>query len=70
MNNVIPIVDGSDEFAKKSVIDNVLWQMDIDRKATALKSLQGHIWRRGYEAGSIKSQSVLLLVFAGFLYTK
>jgi enolase-phosphatase E1 len=32
------------------------WLMDQDRKATALKSLQGRIWAEGYRAGELKSQ--------------
>ena len=34
----------------------VEWLIKLDRKSTALKSLQGKIWRRGYEEGSLKSQ--------------
>jgi enolase-phosphatase E1 len=34
----------------------VEWLIKLDRKSTALKSLQGKIWRRGYEDGSLKSQ--------------
>ena len=29
----------------------LFWLMDRDRKSTALKSLQGRIWRDGYESG-------------------
>ena len=32
-----------------SIAKNVLWQMDNDRKSTALKRLQGHMWRSAYE---------------------
>jgi len=32
-----------------SVLANVGWQMDRDRKITALKQLQGHMWRDGYQ---------------------
>ncbi|MEN3330117.1 MAG: enolase-phosphatase [Acidobacteriota bacterium] len=34
----------------------VEWLIKLDRKSTALKSLQGKIWRRGYQDGSLKSQ--------------
>ena len=37
------------------VVANVQWNMAQDRKTTALKQLQGHIWRAGYEAGKIRS---------------
>src|ERR1700722_4024194 len=29
----------------------LLWLMDRDRKSTALKSLQGKVWKAGFEAG-------------------
>lgn len=48
----VPISSGDN--AKKSVINNVLWQMTNDRKTTALKQLQGHIWKDGYESGLLK----------------
>jgi len=31
----------------------LLWLMDRDRKSTALKSLQGKIWKQGYESGEL-----------------
>jgi enolase-phosphatase E1 len=31
-----------------------LWMMDRDRKSTALKSLQGRIWKGGFENGDLK----------------
>lgn len=31
----------------------LLWLMDQDRKSTALKSLQGRIWKSGFEAGEL-----------------
>ncbi|KAJ3186942.1 Enolase-phosphatase E1 [Gaertneriomyces sp. JEL0708] len=37
-----------------SVIANVLWQMDQDRKIGPLKSLQGYMWRTAYENGEVK----------------
>jgi enolase-phosphatase E1 len=30
------------------------WLMDCDRKSTALKSLQGRIWKAGFESGQLK----------------
>lgn len=32
----------------------VVWLMDRDRKSTALKSLQGKIWKTGFERGELK----------------
>jgi enolase-phosphatase E1 len=42
--------------ALESVTAFVNWLIDRDRKSTGLKSLQGKIWREGYEAGTLKSQ--------------
>lgn len=39
-----------------SVITNINWNMDQDRKMTALKQLQGHMWREGYSSGEIQGQ--------------
>ena len=38
------------------VADYVDWLIALDRKSTGLKSLQGKIWRQGYEDGTLKSQ--------------
>jgi len=46
----------NDVGAPESIAEYVEWLISIDRKSTALKSLQGKIWRQGYEAGSLKSQ--------------
>lgn len=37
-------------------LDYLLWLMDRDRKSTALKSLQGKIWKAGYERGELTSE--------------
>ena len=42
---------GEDEI--DSVVAYLLWLMDRDRKSTALKSLQGKIWKAGFEAGEL-----------------
>jgi len=34
----------------------VEWLIALDRKSTGLKSLQGKIWRQGYEDGSLQAQ--------------
>jgi enolase-phosphatase E1 len=34
----------------------LLWLMDRDRKSTALKSLQGKIWKSGFESGELKGE--------------
>uniref|UniRef100_A4IHI1 Uncharacterized protein n=1 Tax=Xenopus tropicalis TaxID=8364 RepID=A4IHI1_XENTR len=38
----------------QAVVDNVYWQMSFDRKTTALKQLQGHMWRSAYISGQLK----------------
>jgi len=40
----------------ESVKKNVLWQMSQDRKTTALKYLQGLMWREAYYSGKIKGE--------------
>ncbi len=42
-----------DEFSVESITAYLHYLMDNDRKATALKSIQGQIWRAGYESGEI-----------------
>lgn len=37
------------------VLEYIYWLMDRDRKSTALKSLQGKIWKEGYERGELQS---------------
>jgi enolase-phosphatase E1 len=39
-----------------SITTYINWLIDRDRKSTGLKSLQGKIWREGYEEGTLKSQ--------------
>lgn len=43
---------------KLAIVEAVnLWvneQMEKDRKVTALKTLQGHIWLKGYQTGELK----------------
>ncbi|KAG8454345.1 hypothetical protein GDO86_000833 [Hymenochirus boettgeri] len=40
----------------QAVVENVQWQMSSDRKTTALKQLQGHMWRSAYATGQIKGE--------------
>lgn len=37
-----------------SSLKYIFWLMDHDRKSTALKSLQGRIWKAGFESGELK----------------
>jgi enolase-phosphatase E1 len=36
------------------ILAYIYWLMDRDRKSTALKSLQGKIWKAGFESGELK----------------
>lgn len=62
MDGVVPIPletrDGEEEVERviQAVVDNVRWQMSSDRKTTALKQLQGHMWRAAYENGRVKGE--------------
>jgi enolase-phosphatase E1 len=40
----------------ESAVAYALFLMASDRKATGLKSLQGQIWREGYESGALRGQ--------------
>lgn len=39
-----------------SIANYVNWLIDLDRKSTGLKSLQGKIWHEGYASGALRSQ--------------
>ncbi|HWE83980.1 MAG TPA: acireductone synthase [Terracidiphilus sp.] len=45
--------DGRPAFVAGSLA-YLLWLMDRDRKSTPLKSLQGKIWKSGFESGELK----------------
>lgn len=49
------IPDGEADEVIKCCVENIKWQMSEDRKTTALKQLQGHMWREGYKTGKIKA---------------
>ena len=51
----IPVEDNQDAVIQATV-DNINWQMDLDRKTTALKSLQGHMWREAYKTNKVKGE--------------
>ncbi len=40
-------------FSEKEILDTLLHWVDIDRKHTALKNLQGLVWAEGYQKGEI-----------------
>jgi enolase-phosphatase E1 len=45
-----------DETSPQSVINYLKFLIDVDRKSTPLKSLQGKIWQRGYEKGELQGE--------------
>jgi 2,3-diketo-5-methylthio-1-phosphopentane phosphatase len=49
----LPLFQDGTEF-RRDALDYLLWLMDRDRKSTALKSLQGKIWKAGFESGELK----------------
>lgn len=52
-----PVISGASQEAKLSTATAYLyWLMDIDRKSTPLKSLQGKIWQQGYQGGELFSE--------------
>ncbi|XP_011154963.1 enolase-phosphatase E1 [Harpegnathos saltator] len=51
----VAIIGDKPEEEKDSLLKNIFWQMDNDRKTGALKQLQGHIWRQAYETGAVKA---------------
>lgn len=56
LDGFVAINGDKPEDEKDSLLKNILWQMDNDRKTGALKQLQGHICRQAYETGAIKAQ--------------
>ncbi|HRH45118.1 MAG TPA: acireductone synthase [Pyrinomonadaceae bacterium] len=45
-----------DENSAESIAEYLRFLIEVDRKSTPLKSLQGKIWQAGYEAGELKSE--------------
>lgn len=54
VDGFVSITGATVEEEKESLLKNVLWQMDNDRKTGALKQLQGHMWREAYKSGAVK----------------
>ncbi|XP_072746251.1 uncharacterized protein Enoph [Anoplolepis gracilipes] len=55
LDGFVTITGDKPEEEKESLLKNVLWQMDNDRKTGALKQLQGHMWREAYKTGAVKA---------------
>ncbi|XP_063281429.1 enolase-phosphatase E1 [Pelobates fuscus] len=61
LDGFVPIPSFSDGTADlqtvvQAVVDNVHWQMSLDRKTTALKQLQGHMWKSAYVSAQVKGE--------------
>ncbi|XP_012528012.1 enolase-phosphatase E1 [Monomorium pharaonis] len=54
LDGFVAITGDKPEEEKDSLLKNILWQMDNDRKTGALKQLQGHMWREAYKTGAVK----------------
>lgn len=50
-----PLIDGPRHEIIESIVVYVQWLIDRDPKSTALKSLQGKIWRQGYADRKLKA---------------
>ncbi|CAK9814240.1 Enolase-phosphatase E1 [Anthophora quadrimaculata] len=55
VDGFVPIAGANAEEERESLVKNILWQMDCDRKTGALKQLQGHMWREAYNSGTVKA---------------
>ena len=51
----IAAIVGKPHLTTQETIDTLLQWMDEDRKVTPLKTLQGIVWKSGYESGELKS---------------
>ena len=49
-----PLLSEEGVRSSESVLAYLFWLMDRDRKSTALKTLQGRIWKSGFESGELK----------------
>ena len=53
--HAVDVREGRNPPPVEPVANYVEWLIELDRKSTGLKSLQGKIWRQGYTEGSLKS---------------
>jgi enolase-phosphatase E1 len=55
-SNPPPLQDRSPREQLESLVSYLHWLMDLNRKSTPLKSLQGKIWEEGYRNGELRSE--------------
>jgi len=53
--NDVRLISGKERLSVKGVIDQLIEWIDQDKKATPLKTLQGMIWKKGYEDGVLRT---------------
>src|SRR6185503_11636607 len=51
----IAAIVGKPSLSTQETLDTLLQWMDEDRKVTPLKTIQGSIWKTGYERGELQS---------------
>jgi enolase-phosphatase E1 len=49
-----PWDDDTPEALHESLVAYLEWMMDRDRKSPGLKLIQGHVWKRGYDDGTLR----------------
>ena len=54
LSRIASIADTTGPRVRLDAMIYLMWLMDRDRKSTALKSLQGKIWKAGFENGELK----------------
>lgn len=54
-----PSLESTGQGQIESIITYVNWLMDMDRKSTTLKSLQGKIWKQGYLSGTLAAETFI-----------
>lgn len=52
----IPAKDEDKKKQVEAIVASVEWLMEKDRKSTALKQLQGHMWREAYKTGAVQGE--------------
>ena len=55
IEGAVELPEGHGPQTHTAALANIRWHMSNDRKTTALKSLQGKIWRHGYATGELRA---------------
>jgi enolase-phosphatase E1 len=50
-----PVIEENSRDAIEQTIRYYIWLIDVDRKSTGLKTIQGRIWEEGYARGELQS---------------